>query len=305
MINFFIKNLNSFIISTIFLLLGFLPNIFSFIINKFTGGKAYSSGININRSNNNVIGNNNIIKNSYNNSNNTYNQYNRYEYNSSYNTSPNNIDSTSSSDAFIGIIFITLIFFIFLMLFYQYIYTILMYSISISISSLILLVFIFQNLNLLNKNNSLFYYKSVWSTISIRNIFFCIIILINLLIILYNSKHTMVIGTFINIVTNPTNNSFSQKLLLVKDFIFNNGYDGYFVVSVAISIIYSIFLVFQLLSSYIWLTSLSLISKYNTSFWFAVFKKLEKRESVNNFSFWILSIFLIYILSVNWSFLFV
>ena len=180
MINFIIKNLDSFIMSTIFLILGFLPTIFD--SKKLKHEKLSFNNSNINNSN---IGN-------------TYNQ-NHTENNYNNNTVVINHDSTTtSSDPWIVII-LGVIFLIPLMLFYKHIDKILAYSITITISCLLLSLLIYKNLI---KISSYIPISNNILNISIRNIVCWSLVLTNYITIFYKVNFSSSMKPFIYLINN-------------------------------------------------------------------------------------------------------
>lgn len=288
MIGFIVKNLDSIIISTIFFVLSFLP----IILGSNNSEKQNLSFKNTCIANNNI---GNILNQ------NIYQNYTENNYNTDQSTVIINNGSAAINDDPWYLIVLSMLALALLIFFYKNINKILNYSIAISISCLILFVFLYKNLVNINKNNKTIIPEIAFK-ISIRNIIFSTAIVINYFVILYNTNFSPSIKIFLNLIKTTDNKLMIEKII---DFIFNNFYDGSFVIFVAFSILFSIFLVLQLFSSYLWLLSVlkhSTQTKYRFSkLWNGMYYCLNKKESELNKCFWIISIIILY--SLNTGFL--
>ncbi|WP_312908863.1 hypothetical protein [Tissierella praeacuta] len=278
MINFIIKNLDSFIISTIFLILGFLPTIFD--SKKLKHEKLSFNNSNINNSN---IGN-------------TYNQ-NHTENNYNNNTVVINHDSTTtSSDPWIVII-LGVIFLIPLMLFYKHIDKILAYSITITISCLLLSLLIYKNLI---KISSYIPISNNILNISIRNIVCWSLVLTNYITIFYKVNFSSSMKPFIYLINNISvsiNNDTAPKVIR---FLLDNPYEGSTAIFIIFSFLLSMFLISKLFFSYIWIVSSVKISiNPNNKIWFKIYNSLDKRESNMNKKCWVWFFIILFSLSTS------
>lgn len=263
MIKFFTRNLDSFIVSTIFLVLGFLPTIFD-------SSKAKNKGISF--ENTNI--NNSNIGNTYNQ--NTYNQ-NYTENNHNTNTVVINHASTTTTDDPWSLIILFIVLILPLILFYKHIGKILVYSITIAISCLILSLLIYKNLIKTSRyiplsNNIL--------NISIRNIIAWSLVLINYITIFYKVNFSPAMKPFINLINNLSVSINNDTISKVIRFLLDNPYEGFTAVFIILSFILSIFLISKLFLSYIWIVSSVKISiNPNTKIWSKIYNRLNKRES--------------------------
>ncbi len=291
MVGFVVKNLDSIIISTTFFVLGLLPIIF---------GSNNSEKQNLSFKNTCIANSN--IGNIFNQ--NIYNQsYTENNYNTNQSTVIINNSSAATNDDPWYIIALSVLALIPLIFFYKNINKILNYSIAISISCLILFILICRSFVNINKKITI---SKIVFKISIRNIIFCATIVINCFIILYNINFSPSIKAFLNLTKTTDNKLMIEKVI---SFILNNFYDGSFVVFVAFSILFSMFLILQLFSSYLWLLSALKHSTQTKSrfskLWNRIYYRLNKKESELNKCFWIISIIILYSLSTGFlSFIF-
>lgn len=263
MFNFFIRNLDSFIVSTIFLILGFLPTIFD-------SSKAKNKDISF--ENTNI--NNSNIGNTYNQ--NTYNQnYNEHNYNTS--TVVINHDSTTTAGDPWSVIILGVILIIPLVLFYKYIGKILVYSITITISCLILSLLIYKKLL---KTSGYIQISDNILNISIRNIICWLLMLVNYITIFYKVKFSSVMKPFIDLINNPSVSINDDTISKVIRFLLDNPYEGFTAIFIILSFLLSIFLISKLSFSYIWIISSAKISiNPNNKIWSKIFSSINKKES--------------------------
>lgn len=214
MINFFTRNLDSFIVSTIFLILGFLPTIFD---------SSKAKNINISFENSNI--NNSSIGNTYNQ--NTYNQ-NFTEHNYNTNTVIMSSTSTTSDDSW-HLIILGILFFMALIFFYKIVGKMLAYSITISITFLILSIFMYKNLIKISRYATL---PDNTLKISIRNIICWLLMFINYIIIFYKISFSSIMSSFMNLI-----NSHGISIFKVIRFISDNPYEGFTAAFIILSIV--------------------------------------------------------------------
>lgn len=277
MINFFTRNLDSFIVSTIFLILGFLPTIFD---------SSKAKNINISFENSNI--DNSSIGNTYNQ--NTYNQ-NFTEHNYNTNTVIMSSTSTTSDDSW-HLIILGILFFMALIFFYKIVGKMLAYSITISITFLILSIFMYKNLIKISRYATL---PDNTLKISIRNIICWLLMFINYIIIFYKISFSSIMSSFMNLI-----NSHGISIFKVIRFISDNPYEGFTAAFIAINIVFSIILIFKLFVSYIWIITCVKISiNPKNRIWSKIYNRLNKKESSIDKDFWKWSFIPLFLLSTG------
>jgi len=267
MISFISRNLDSIIISTVFLFLESLPMFFE--PNK---SKNKPNGQNISIENSKVENNN--INNIY-----SKNIYNNKTYIENKNNQSTVIidqtSSTSNDDSLDFFVFCILLIGLFVF-FYKYINKILSYSIGISLSNIFLSILLY---NKFKKENDYILIPKIIFSISMRNLLFWILILINNFIIFYKRNFSPAVKTFILSIKG----SISQNIF----FIFKHPHESFFVIFNVFSLIVSILVMFKLICSYIWLISYIKLIKNENKFWWKINHSLYKKESTFKIENWI------------------
>ncbi|MBU5676805.1 hypothetical protein KQI88_10280 [Alkaliphilus sp. MSJ-5] len=274
MINFIIKNLDALIIGTIFLILGFLPTLFS--SNKDKKPSISIDNTNVNNSN---------IGDSYNL--NTYTQnYTENNYNNNQSTIIiNTKSSTTNNNEDLFMLITGIVLFISLIFFYKHIDRVLAYLITITLSSLFLSSLLYKNL--LKMKNDISIPNHLFN-ISIRNILSWVLLLINYIIIVYKINFSSFLEPFINLIKNLNIKSNNQKFSEIIIFFANNPYESLTACFIVIGLFLSIIIICQLFLSYIWIisyikTSTNPISKL----WNKIHSTLSKKEPNLNKKHWI------------------
>lgn len=299
MIDFIIRNLDSFIISTIFLILGFLPTMFNPKKDK-NSTKSFDNSNVTNRNTSNTH-----IQNTYS-QNISYQNNIQNNYSNTQATVVNSNSSTSSDDPWILFV-LSILIIIPLIFFYKYFNKIITYYIAITISSILLSISLIINLEKIKKysyipNNVLF--------ISIRNIPAWIFLLVNYTIIYFKVNYSYAMKPFISLIKSFDINKTIENLSTTFKFITNNFYEGSLAIFMAASIACSTILMFKLFKSYIWAIafikhSAESNNKAYLKIWNIIYSYLNKQESQPNKFFWIVALLVIFLFSTGaFSYLF-
>ncbi len=295
MINFFINNLDSFIISTIFLLLGFLPTFIDYIKLKKEDKRTSTKPINID--------NNGPVINSFNNNNNLVNSYNYNEnnYNSKTIVINNNNNSnsilTSEADDPWYIIILAVIFIFFMILFYRHIDRLIIFFLTITVVSLLISILIYKTI--LNISN----YISVQHNIinmSVRNIICWFLLLMNYIVVVYKINFSSSMMPLMDLIETSKTSIDSEIFLSIYRFMLDNTFESFTGVFIIFSFLVSIYLIYKLLLSYILIISTAKVSiNPDKRLWIKTYNSLNKKESKLNKKWWMWAFVILFCLSTG------